>query len=37
MGRQRSSRAGLVIAKKKKRLSRPGVDPEDFGGEGMKF
>ena len=37
MGRQRSSRAGLVMSKKKKRSLRPGVDPEDFGGEEMKF
>ena len=37
MGRQRSSRAGLVMSQKKKRSSRPGVDPEDFGGEEMKF
>ena len=37
VGRHRSSRAGLVMSKKKKKPSRPGVDPEDFGGEGMKF
>ena len=37
VGRQRSSRAGLVMSKKKKRSSRPEVDPEEFGEEGMKF
>ena len=41
MGRQticgRSSRAGLVTSKEKKRSSPSGVDPEDFGGKEMKF
>ena len=37
VGRQRSSRARLVMSKKKKIFTRLGVNPEDFGGEGMKF